>query len=121
VSTIFARTEGAAIFAGLKEVQLTIAAHAKVNSKEAFEAILVSNLIEQSPAHINDVDFKKRFDPTDSRMIAFHHEITLYPGLIAFMNQSLKATLADLNGTIVIDDIFEEIVRRVVGNRMPEA
>jgi hypothetical protein len=97
VSTIVARTGGDAIFAGLIDLQLTIAAHAKVNSKEAFEAAPVSNVIEQSPAHINDVDFKKRYDLTDSLMIVFHPEITLYHGLIAFMNQSLKETFADLN------------------------
>jgi hypothetical protein len=40
-------------------MQLTIAAHAKVNNKKAFEAALVSNLIGQIPAAINDAGFKQ--------------------------------------------------------------
>jgi hypothetical protein len=121
VSTIVAQTEGPAIVAGLIEVQLTIAAHAKVNSKEAVEAIPVSNFVGQIPAPINDIDCKKRFDPTDSLMVLFHHEITLYHGLIAFMNQSLKTTLTDLKGTIIMNDVLEKIVRHDVVNRVPEA
>jgi hypothetical protein len=40
-------------------VQLTIAADAKVNNKEAVEAALGSNLIGQIPASINDPGFKQ--------------------------------------------------------------
>jgi hypothetical protein len=44
-----------------------------------------------------------------------HHEIALDNGLIAFMNQSLKATLVDLKGTIVIDDTLEKVQSRAGG------
>jgi hypothetical protein len=37
------------------------------------------------------------------------------------MNPSLKATLTDLKGTIIIDETFEKMVRRIVGNRLREA
>jgi hypothetical protein len=40
-------------------VQLTLAAHAKVSSKEAFEAAFVLNLIGQIPASRNDAGFKQ--------------------------------------------------------------
>jgi hypothetical protein len=48
-------------------------------------------------------------------MVVVHHEITLYNDLIAFMNQSLKATLVDLKGTIVIDDTLEKVQSRAGG------
>jgi hypothetical protein len=121
VLTIVARTQADAILGWLIQVQLTLAAHAKVNSKEAFEATLALNLIGQIPAPINDADCKKRFDPIDSLIVVFRHEITLSNGLVAFLNRSFKATLADLNGTIVIDDTLEKIVRRVANNCVSEA
>jgi dynein heavy chain len=77
-------------------------------------------LIGQIPAPINDTGSEKRFNPNDSLRIVLHHEIALHNGLIVFMNQSLKETLADLKGTIIIDDTLEKIIRSVVGNRMPE-
>jgi hypothetical protein len=43
-------------------------------------------------------------------MVVFHHEITLCHDLIAVMNQSVKATPADLKGTIDIDDTLEKVV-----------
>jgi hypothetical protein len=113
--------EADAIFARLVEVQPTNAAHAKVKNKEGFEAALVLNLIGQIPASINDAGFEKRFNPNDSLIVVLHHEITLYNDLIAFMNQSLKAPLADLQGTRVIYDTLENVVRLVVGNRVSQA
>jgi hypothetical protein len=58
-SPIVARTKAIAIFAGLREMQQIIAARAKVKSKEAFEAALLSNLIGQIPASTNDAYFKE--------------------------------------------------------------
>jgi hypothetical protein len=56
-------------------------------NKEGFETALVSNLIRQIQAPINDAGFGKGFDPNDSPMVMLHHEIALPNGLIVFMNQ----------------------------------
>jgi hypothetical protein len=119
-SLIVARAKAIAIFAGLREMQLIIEAYAKVNNKEAFEAVFLSNLIGQIPVSMNDAYFKERFDPIDAFIVVLHHEIFLYHSLIVFMNPSLKATLADMKGTIVIDETFEKMARSIVGNRLPE-
>jgi hypothetical protein len=121
VATIVTWMEADAIYTRLVEVQPTNAAHAKVKNKEGSEAALGLNLIGQIPAPINDTGFEKRFHPNDSLMVVLHHEIALHNGVIVFMNQSLKETLADLKGTIIIDDTLEKIVKPVVGNRVSEA
>jgi hypothetical protein len=82
-----ARAEADAIFTGRVEVQPSMAAYAKVKNKEGFETALVSNLIRQIPAPINDAGFRKGFDPNDSLIVVLQHEIALHNGLIVFMNQ----------------------------------
>jgi hypothetical protein len=54
-----ARTEAAAIFAGIMEVQPIIAAHEDVDCKKVFAVVFLSNLIGQIPAPIKDANFKQ--------------------------------------------------------------
>jgi hypothetical protein len=93
-SKVMTRTEGATIFAGLVEEQPIMTARVDVDGEELFETALLSNLIGQIPASINDAEL---------------------------MNPSLTETLADVKGTIDIDDTLENVVRLVVGNRASEA
>jgi hypothetical protein len=58
-SKIVTRTEGAMIFAGLAEVQPIMAARVDADGEEVLETALLSNLIGQIPASINDAGFKQ--------------------------------------------------------------
>ncbi|KAK8866475.1 hypothetical protein M9Y10_009438 [Tritrichomonas musculus] len=120
-TTISSRNEVLKIMANLIDVQPTLAMSMSENvSEEDFALNVVENLLKQLPTPFNLIEFKKRFDTTDTMNTILFHEIVSYNSLIIVMKNSLEKMQKGLKGLIIIDSSLENFMKKIKGDRIPD-
>ncbi|EAY21562.1 Dynein heavy chain family protein [Trichomonas vaginalis G3] len=81
----------------------------------------ITEISSQIPPLFNETAVKKRIEAEDQTIEAvISHEVSKFTILIETINRNLSILKDALNGTILLDDAYEVILKSILLNRVPE-